>query len=340
MKDFGEFMTALVNRRDLSPEDARNAMHFIMSGNATDAQIAGFLVALRMKGETPKEIASMVKVMREFAEKIKPKVKGTLVDTCGTGGDALNTFNVSTVAMFVVAGAGVPVAKHGNRSVSSKCGSADVLEELGVKIDLQSMQVEKCIEEVGLGFMFAPIFHRAMRHVMPARRQLGVRTVFNILGPLTNPAGAQGQVVGVYNKNLTEKVAKVLKLVGVKRAFVVYGLDGLDEFSTVGRTQVAELNKSRVRTYEVKPGDYGLKKARPGDLSGGDAKFNAVLTRKILNGSETGARRDIVLLNAAAGLVVAGKAKSVKQGLELARKSIDSGSALEKLNDLIKYTTN
>lgn len=338
MKDFKDYIREIVDGRDLSPEDARNAMHLIMSGDIPEPQIAAFLVGLRMKGETPDEIASMAKVMREFAEKIRPKVSGRLVDTCGTGGDKLKTFNVSTVAMFAIAGAGIPVAKHGNRSVTSKCGSADVLEHLGIRIDLEPRKVEECIEKTGAGFMFAPVFHKAMKHVMPARKSVGVRTVFNILGPLTNPADARGQVIGVYSEGLTEKVAEVLKIVGLERAFVVHGVDGLDEFSTLGRTKVSELSEDGgVETYYVNPEDYGLRKASLSDLAGGDAAFNAKILEDILSGSESGPKRDIVLLNSAAGMMVGGKADTLEEGLAIAVESIESGKARKKLESMQEF---
>ena len=334
-----EFIQNLVDGRDLTADEASQAMKAIMSGDATEAQIAGFLTALRMKGETPAEIASMVAVMREFAGKINPKVEGRLVDTCGTGGDKLSTFNVSTTSMFVVAGAGIPIAKHGNRSVSSKCGSADVLEALGVKIDLPPPEVEGCIEEVGVGFMFAPVFHKSMKNVMPARKSLGIRTVFNVLGPLTNPANAKGQIVGVFDGGLTEKLAEVLKLVGLERAFVVHGLDGLDELSTVSETKVSELDSDgSIRTYTVTPEEFGFEKASADDLRGGDAGENANILRAILSGEETGPKRDMVLLNAAAGIVCGGKAESIKDGVKLAQESIDSGKASEKLEAMIRYS--
>lgn len=334
-----EFIQNLVDGRDLTADEASRAMKAIMSGDATEAQIAGFLTALRMKGETPAEIASMVAVMREFAGKINPKVEGRLVDTCGTGGDKLSTFNVSTTSMFVVAGAGIPIAKHGNRSVSSKCGSADVLEALGVKIDLPPPEVEGCIEEVGVGFMFAPVFHKSMKNVMPARKSLGIRTVFNVLGPLTNPANAKGQIVGVFDGGLTEKLAEVLKLVGLERAFVVHGLDGLDELSTVSETKVSELDSDgSIRTYTVTPEEFGFEKASADDLRGGDAGENANILRAILSGEETGPKRDMVLLNAAAGIVCGGKAESIKDGVKLAQESIDSGKASEKLEAMIRYS--
>lgn len=334
------YIQKLINGHDLTRQQARDAMEMIMSGKATDAQIAAFLTALRLKGETPTEVASMATVMREFAANINPDVTGTLVDTCGTGGDKLNTFNVSTTAMFVVSGAKIPIAKHGNRSITSKSGSADVLEALGVKIDLPPPRVEECIEKIGIGFMFAPIFHKAMKYVMPARKQLGIRTVFNILGPLTNPANAKGQVIGVYSEELTEKMAEVLKLVGLERAFVVHGLHGLDELSTLGKTKVSELRDGEVRTYHIKPEDFGVKRAKEGDLTGGDAMQCAGILKDIVGGKETKetkAKRDIVLLNAAAGIVVGKKADSLGEGLEIAKDSIDSGNALKKLNELIDF---
>jgi anthranilate phosphoribosyltransferase len=333
-----ESIQKLVEGRDLTSQEAEAAMKEIMGGQAEDAQIAGFLTALRMKGETATEIAAMASVMREFAENIHPKVSGRLVDTCGTGGDKLKTFNVSTTAMFVVAGAGIPIAKHGNRSVSSKCGSADVLEALGVKIDLPPKKVEECIEEVGVGFMFAPVFHKSMKNVMPARKALGIRTVFNVLGPLTNPANAKGQIVGVFDGTLTEKLAEVLKRVGVEHALVVHGINGLDEISIICETKISELSEDgSIRSYTVKPEDFGLKRAHARDVLGGDANHNAKILREILDGTEDGAKRDMVLLNAAAGIVCGGKAESIKDGINLARKSINSGKALEKLEEFIAY---
>jgi anthranilate phosphoribosyltransferase len=332
------FISKLVEKEDLSEEEARQAMQTIMSGNATDAQIGSFLTALRMKGETVEEISAFAKVMREFAENINPRVTGTLVDTCGTGGDTVKTFNISTIASFVVAGAGVPIAKHGNRSVTSKSGSADLIEALGVKIDLPPKEVETCIEKVGIGFMFAPIFHKAMKYAIGPRREMGIRTVFNILGPLTNPANANAQLLGVFDINLTEKMARVLYRLGVKRAMVVHGIDGLDEISTLGKTQVSELNNGEVRSYQIKPEDFGLKKASVSELAGGNAEKNAAIALKILRDKETDPRRDIVELNAAAGIYIGNKASSLEEGLEVARDSIDSGKALEKLDALIKET--
>jgi len=333
-----EIIQKLIEKKDLSSEEARESMHIIMSGNATDAQIAGFLIALRMKGETPEEIASMVEVMREFADAIKPKVKSRLVDTCGTGGDKIKTFNISTTAMFIVAGTGIPIAKHGNRSVSSKCGSADVLETLGIRIDMEPKKVEECIEKVGVGFMFAPTFHKAMRYVMPARKQLGVRTIFNVLGPLTNPANAKGQILGIFDPDMTEKIAEVLKLTGVERAFVVHGIDGLDEISTIGETKVSELHDRKIKTYYIKPEDFGIRKASVDDILGGDAAINAKIMKDILYGKETGPKRDIVLLNAAAGIVAGGKANTLEEGIEIAKESLNSGKAAKKLEDLIRFS--
>ncbi len=331
-----EFIQKLVEGKDLTSEEAGLAMKAIMGGEAEEAQIASFLTALRMKGETAEEIASMVSVMRDFAEVINPKVLGRLVDTCGTGGDALNTFNVSTTSMFVVAGAGIPIAKHGNRSVSSQCGSADVLEALGVIIDLAPKQVEKCIEKVGVGFMFAPVFHKSMKNVMPARKALGIRTVFNILGPLTNPANAKGQIVGVFDGALTEKLAHVLKLVGLEHAFVVHGVDGFDEISIVCDTKVSELSEDgQINSYTIKPEDLGFARGHAKDLIGGDANRNAKILREILDGTEEGAKRDMVLVNAAAGIVAGGKARTLEDGIEAARRSIDSGAAEKKLEDMI-----
>jgi anthranilate phosphoribosyltransferase len=326
-----EIIGKLVIGENLSREEAHSSMKTIMSGEATPAQIGSFLTALRIKGETVEEISECAKVMREFASTIHPKVEGTLVDTCGTGGDLLNTFNISTISAFVVAGAGIPIAKHGNRSVTSKCGSADVLEALDVKIDLAPKEVEKIIEKVGIGFMFAPLFHGAMKHAIGPRRELGIRTVFNILGPLTNPANADAQILGVFDKALTEKMAGVLNDLGVKSALVVHGLDGLDEISTVGETQISELKNSSVETYIVSPEDFGLERVKPEDIFGGDAKYNAELAGRILRGEEGGARQDIVELNAGAAIYVGGKTSSIKDGIDVARESIASGSAHNKL---------
>lgn len=330
-----ESISKLVEKKDLGSQEAEEAMAQIMEGRATDAQIAAFLVALRMKGETIDEITACAKIMREKCNKINPKSE-FLVDTCGTGGDKSNTFNISTAAAFVVAGCGIAVAKHGNKSVSSKCGSADVLSALGVNIQLQPKDVEKCIEETGIGFMFAPLFHPAMKYVMNARKETGIRTVFNILGPLTNPADAKCQVIGVFNPNLTETMAKVLKNLGSGHVMVVNG-NGIDEISTSSKSKICELKDGRITSYEFNPEDHGFKLTALNDIAGGDAQQNAGIIKNILEG-EKGPRRDVVLLNAAAAILVSGKVKTYKESLELAKQSIDSGNALKKLEELKEFT--
>ena len=327
----------LVERQDLTEAEAGAAMKCIMSGEATQAQIGGFLTALRMKGETIAEITAFARVMREFAARITPRVKGVLVDTCGTGGDKIKTFNVSTAAMFVAAGAGLLIAKHGNRSVTSKAGSADVVEALGVRIDLPPEAVQHCIENIGIGFMFAPIFHGAMKYATPVRREMSIRTVFNVLGPLTNPASSQAQLMGVYDAELTEKLANVLRGLGCKRAMVVHGLDGLDEISTLGKTQISELDAGNVKTYTLSPEELGIKRTTPDTIAGKDLAENARMLLKVLRG-EKGPKRDIVLLNAAAAIVVGGKARDLREGIKIAGDAIDSGKAYEKLAQLVEAT--
>ncbi len=322
----------------LTPAEAEDAMTLIMTGQASDAQAGAFLTALKIKEETPEEIAAFAKVMRDHSVRINPEVKGALVDVCGTGGDHKNTFNVSTASMFVLAAAGISVAKHGNRSLTSNCGSADVLEALGARIDLKPEEIEACIEDAGIGFMFAPMHHPAMKYVMPARKQIGIRTVFNILGPLTNPAGAQKQLMGVFDGGLTEKLAYVFKGLGSERAMVVHGDPGLDEFSNLGATNVSELSGGNVKSFIVDAEEYGIKKAELEDIVGGSPPENADILRKILSGSEAGAKRDIVLLNAAAGLMVAGEEKDMGGGLEKAAELIDSGAAYNKLEEFIEST--
>jgi anthranilate phosphoribosyltransferase len=339
-----EAVRALVDRRDLSRIEAAAAMEAIMSGAATNAQIAAFLTALRMKGETVEELIGFAQVMRQKAVKVRTRAgevvaaTGTdremLIDTAGTGGDASGTFNVSTATAFVVAGAGLKVAKHGNRSVSSLCGSADVVETLGINIELPPAKVGRCVDEVGIGFLYAPLLHTAMKHVMAARREMGIRTVFNMLGPLTNPAGANAQVIGVYSDALTEPLARVLAELGTLRAFVVHGADGLDEISNTGPSHIAEVHEGVVRSSTVRPEDFGLPRASIQDLRGGDRAENALIIRQVLAG-EPGPRRDIVLMNAAAALVVGGKARDFKEGVALAAQSIDSGAAAAKLAGLV-----
>lgn len=331
-----EFIGKLVERQNLAQGEAEEAMKTIMRGEATQAQIGAFLTALRMKGETIEEIAACARVMCEFAERINPKVNGVLVDTCGTGGDKMKTFNVSTLAAFVAAGAGVAIAKHGNRSVTSKSGSADVLEALGVKIDCSPQDVQRCIERAGIGFMFAPVFHKAMKHAIGPRKEIGVRTTFNILGPLTNPASAKAQVLGVFDAALTKKMAGALSNLGVERAVVVHGLDGLDEISTLGITQISELRDGSVKTYKAKPEGFGFKRASISDLAGGDANFNAKIAIDMLKNGVKGAKRDIVVLNAAAAIYAAGKTAAIKDAIPFANEAIDSGKAYERLMALVK----
>jgi anthranilate phosphoribosyltransferase len=324
----------LVDGQDLTQDEAIATMTEIMEGEATPAQIGAFVTALRMKGESVEEIVGFAKVMREKAVKVVPKSKD-LLDTCGTGGDKLNTFNISTTTMFVVAGAGVKVAKHGNRAASSTCGSADVLEALGINLNLSPAQTATCIDTVGIGFMFAPAMHPAMKHAVGPRKEIGIRTVFNLLGPLTNPAGASRQIMGVFGEEWTELIAEVLAELGAKRAMVFHGLAGLDEMSTLGETKVSELVDGKVRTYTVVPEDAGLSRTSPEALSPGQGQVsgNVQALLEVLEG-EKGPKRDIVLLNAAAALVVAEKAGSLREGVEIAAQSIDSGAAWAKLDDL------
>jgi len=328
----GEVIRKAAERQDLTAGEANAAMTEIMSGDATPVQISAFLVAMRMKGETVEEMTEFARVMREHVLAVRP-TRRPLVDTCGTGGDLIKTFNVSTAAAFVAAGAGVAIAKHGNRSVTSKCGSADVLEALGVRFDLTPEEAARCVDEIGIGFMFAPSYHPAMKHAMPVRRELGLRTVFNMLGPLTNPAGAEAQVLGVYAPELTELHASVLHNLGSRRAFVVHGAGGLDEFSTLGETRVTELRDRQLRTYSITPEDFGLTRALPDAIQGGSSQENARLLVEVLEGN-AGPARDIVVLNAAAAIAAGDKAKTLQEAMPLAAESIDSGAALAKLRQL------
>jgi anthranilate phosphoribosyltransferase len=330
-----EAIAALVEGRSLTEAEAASVMEEIMSGEATPAQFGAFVTALRLKGETVDEIAGMARVMREKARRVH--VEGVLLDTCGTGGDARGTFNVSTAAAFVAAGAGARVAKHGNRAMTSRCGSADVLEALGARIDLSPEQVKACLEETGVGFMFAPSFHPAMRFAAGPRREIGVRTVFNILGPLTNPAGAACQVLGVADPSLAETMALVLARLGSHRALVVHGRDGLDEMSISGPTLVCELVEGCVRPYEVTPQDVGLALSEAASVAGGTPEENAAALREVLAG-RPGPQRDIVLLNAAAGLVALERAAGLAEGVALAAQAIDSGAARERLERFVKVT--
>ena len=327
-----EAIAKLLESEDLSRDEMVSVVDQIMSGSATDAQIGGFLVGLRLKGESVQEISGAAEVMRDKATPIQTKHE-VVVDTCGTGGDHSGTFNISTAAAFVVAGAGLCVAKHGNRAASSLCGSADVLKALGVNVETSPEIISKCLDEVGLGFLFAPALHGAMKYAIGPRRELGIRTIFNALGPLTNPAGATRQVIGVYSEGLTETLAEVLGSLGSERAFVVHGSDGLDEMTTTGPTRVSELSDGSVQTYEVEPGEFGLAIADAGELKGGDEQESAEIILRVLNG-EAGPRQDIVALNAGAAIVAGGLAEDFGSGVTLAQESIQNGKALEKLEGL------
>jgi anthranilate phosphoribosyltransferase len=331
-----QYLQRIIAGENLALHEASDVFDLIMSGQATPAQIGGLLIGLRIKGETVDEIAGGASSMRRHAVFIDC---GGLpvVDTCGTGGDDSHTFNISTTAAFVVAGAGVPVAKHGNRAITSKCGSADLLAELGVNIEALPETVENCVREAGIGFLFAPKLHPAMKHAMGPRKELGVRTIFNMLGPLTNPAGAKGQIIGVFSAELTESFAQVLKMLGSRRAFIVRGHDGMDEITTTTITRISELSEGRVKTYDFDPIQFIGEYSSSVDLNGGDPAVNAGITQKVLSG-EKGAPRDIVCINAAAAIVAGGKAGDIKQGWEMAQQSIDSGSAKKALEMLVKVS--
>jgi anthranilate phosphoribosyltransferase len=333
---FSALIEKLQRRQDLSMEEAAAAMEEIMEGRAQPAQIAGLLVGLSMKGERPSEIVGLAQTMRSRATRLS-RNHAPVFDTCGTGGDRAHTFNVSTVAALVLAACDVRVAKHGNRSVSSKCGSADLFEALGVHISAEPDVVERCLDEAGIAFFFAPTFHPSMRHAGPTRKDLGVRTACNLLGPLTNPAGASRQLVGVPRPELTELVARSLALLGSERAWVVHGADGRDEISTTGYTKVSECRGGAVNTFYVHPGDFGLAKASPAQLRGGDAQANADIARAILSG-EKGAARDIVLLNAAAALLIAGRVPAIAEGIQQAAAALDSGEAARRLDELVRIS--
>ncbi|MDZ7262222.1 MAG: anthranilate phosphoribosyltransferase [candidate division KSB1 bacterium] len=322
----------LVRGEDLSCEQAHDSMKQIMSGETTDAQIGAFLVALRMKGEKPQEIAGFAQAMREKATPVKTERPG-VIDMCGTGGDGAGTFNISTIASLVVAGCGIPVAKHGNRSVSSKCGSADLFRQLGVKIDLSADKLSECLDKIGFAFLFAPTLHQAMKYAIGPRREIGIRTVFNILGPITNPAGTKRQVIGVYDAGIARPLAEVLRQLGAEKVLMVYGQEGLDEVSISYPTRMVELTDGEIIEKSVTPQDFGLKPAPVETVKGGDVQENAEIALRILQG-EPGAKRDVVVANAACGLYVAGAVANFKEGARLAEESIDSGAALEKLQEL------
>ena len=331
-------LKTLAAGRDLSEEEARGVLLEIMGGRAGDTQTAAFLSALRVKGETAAEIVGMARAMTELAEKVEVDAD-VILDTCGTGGDGANTFNISTAAALVAAGAGVTVAKHGNRSATSKCGSADVLEALGVAIDIAPAQVSRCIAEAGIGFMFAPVHHLAMRHVAPVRRELGMATTFNLIGPLTNPAGARHQLIGVADRRYVQRIAEAVRMMGSARNLIVHSEDGLDEISTTCRTDVIEVfaDKGFDLTYELRPETFGLRRAQLHELRGGDAEENAGHIREALDGVE-GPRLDIVLLNAGAALYIAGPVATIEEGVAAARAAVVSGAARAKLDALIATT--
>lgn len=333
---FKEHLKKIINRQNLTEEEMSDMMMEIFSGNITDAQIGAMMGALSTKGETYEELAGAATAMRRKAVRIETSAN-TVVDTCGTGGDGAKTFNISTTTAFVVAGCGVTVAKHGNRSVSSQCGSADLLEALGVRLDVKPELVEEAITDIGIGFLFAPMFHSAMRHAATARKQIGLRSIFNMLGPLTNPAAANCQLLGVYAPELTEMFAQALKMLGARRAFVVCGHDGLDEISVCAPTRISELKDGRIFTYDIAPEQFFPQCADKSELTGGAPGENAEITKKILSG-EKGAKRDIILLNSSAALLAAGKAVDLKDGIRLAEDSIDTGKAMSKLESLISFT--
>lgn len=331
------YLHLVAARENLTAEDARLAMLAILSGDATTPQIAAFLVALRMKGETPDEVLGFARAMREKAERVEiDPGAGPLLDTCGTGGDGGATFNISTIAAFVVAGAGVRVAKHGNRSLSSKCGSADLLEELGINITSSTQEIARAIREVGIAFLFAPMLHPAMKYAQPARVELKMRTVFNLLGPLTNPAGATRQLIGAPSDPAAELMANALAGLEPQRVFIVHGSDGLDEVTTTGRTTVFEVAGREVSRFTWNPADFGVNQANPADLAGGDRVLNRQIAESVLKG-ETGARRDIVLVNAAAALMAAGVAANPRDAMREAAVSVDSGAAWSKVERLIEF---
>ena len=331
-----EAIAKVVSRENIGEAEMMQAMDEVMGGTATPAQIAAFITALRMKGETVGEVTGAARIMRQKATRIDARAQ-TIVDTCGTGGDGMNTFNISTTTAFVVASAGITVAKHGNRAVSSGCGSADVLEALGVNIGAGPEVVEECVQQIGIGFLFAPKLHGAMKYAIEPRREIGVRTIFNMLGPLTNPAGATAQLIGVYDPKLTEMFAGVLKNLGTKRAFVVHGSDGLDEATVTGETRVSELKDGLITTYNIDPIEIFGETYKGDDLIGGDASRNAQITKDVLSGKD-GACRKIVLLNAALAIMAGEKAATIREGIAVAEDGIDSGAAIKKLQALIEMS--
>ena len=339
MNDIQSAIDGLSRYAHLHTDEAETVMRQIMSGDASEAQIGAYLMALRMKGETIEEITGSARAMRSAASTVPTNIDGDLLDTCGTGGDNSGTFNISTTVAFVAAAAGIPVAKHGNRAASSKCGSADVLAELGVNLDLSPEQVGKCVDNIGIGFLFAVKLHPAMRHAIGPRRELGIRTIFNILGPLTNPAGAQRQLMGVFAPELTDLLAQVLRALGSKSAMVVNGYGGLDELTTTGPNRISYLQEDgKIVHIDVDPTELGFHTAHITDLKGDDAPTNAAILRSVLSGEDSGAKRDVVLLNSGAAIMAAGRTDSIADGLEVAREAIDSGKAIGKLDQLIELS--
>ena len=332
-----QLIKKITSNTDLTKEETEMLFDFLMKGEATDAQIGAILVGLKMKGETVEEIAAAASVMKRESVKLPVSDRSKLVDTCGTGGDKVNTFNVSTITAFVVAGAGAKVAKHGNRSVSSKCGSADIMEALGVNIQMSPEKAAEAIEKIGLAFLFAPIYHPAMKNVIKQRREIGIRTIFNILGPLSNPADAKFQLMGVYDLNLVEPLTKVLPQLGVKRAFVVHGMEGLDEVSITNETLVGELDDKDIYIYRIKPEDFGLKRASLSDIQGGDLEYNLKVALSILEGKDYSPKTDFVALNAAFALKVSGIVEDIKEGIELAKETIYSKKAFKVLQRLREF---
>jgi anthranilate phosphoribosyltransferase len=335
-----ECIPILLENQELAPEQAKSAMREMMTGEATPSQVAAFLIGLKKKGETVEEMTALAQVVREHACRIHPKIDGFLLDTCGTGGDLTKTFNVSTTSAFVLAAAGVHVAKHGNRSFTSKCGSADVLEQLGLNLNMDADQVEKSIQEVGIGFMFAPNFNPAMKNVSSIRREIGVRTVFNIIGPLTNPANANAQLIGVYKSELLEPMCKCAYNLGARSVMTVYGVDGVDEISLTGKTLVATVQNGTVVRDELEPEDFGLAKSHVEDIAGSDPEENARITARVLAGvlGSHDPRVEIVLANVAAGLLLCEKARDLEEGVEIARQTISNGTGFQVLRELVEFS--
>ena len=333
-----EAIDKVVRGIGLTRTEAEEVMSLMLGGEATQAQLGSFLTALRLKGETIDEIVGCATVMQAKADHVAPKVEGNYIDLVGTGGDGTHTFNISTTSAFVASAAGVPIAKHGNRAISSSSGAADVLEALGINIMLEAPRVQACVEETGIGFMFAQIFNKSMKNVGQARSEMGIRTIFNILGPVSNPSNAKGALIGVYSQSLTEPIAYAMQAMGVERAMIVSGCDGMDEITVTGKTHVSEIKDGKVTTYELDPKDYGIGYASGEEIKGGKGTENAEITKGILSGSITGAKRDIVLLNAGAAIYIGGKADSISEGIKIAADTIDKGLALEKVKALAEFS--